>query len=972
MDGRPEYTAGPEEGEILNAISHPAIVMTRGPDQSIHPLGGLSDVGVDGIRVKLLENSTPTYKTWAEIRLIIPNVPKPEHENQSTEITARIRFGAPALGPGGISATRLTTADEIPACLTQFAKIEASLSEGRLVLVKLKYQPTKVTWISCKRSQPDLTPRHRRELANLFKGVETGELQLYCRASHEPDNFLRKLRTHICQEYSRRDPVLQWHPANRATPFIDPELPTPRAERPKVILPAQLVFTDPIEYLTLQGYAAIQEEEYVQQIAERCAKAIHQLRLITIPGAGNRRYLGFLKFPCGLEFRLRPQDKVRLNFDPELGTDDDDWFGHVTEPLALASPDEVTLIVNRPRDPGNPTQFIGQEVLATSGEIGSFDELRLQLLSSPRNTVSMTVVSSDTTLRRQLLSLRRLMDNPICPTWKRYLLGQDLLPRAHVDMYHGMSHITPSPSLSPSQVRLFNYCRRMPDGISLVTGPPGTGKTHAIVELILPLLQATNQRHPVLVATPGNDPSDVIATAIQDRLNREERYAGKIVIRYHSSNTEREIVWAHARSQRPPHQESYAPLIDEAIISQDVAAMEAAMFIKQHYDRSTARPCPLSNDIRVRLLPQSLAYWMLRVAGIIPGLTLENPQDWRKVRLLYRQYSNGSLNSEEELAEFKLLIQQLHSYVLRRADIVITTLANTADPTLMRNFNPAVVFIDEAGKAAELDVLNIIANYSPRATLLAGDEKQLLPTVFSSVARGNNLAALLRLPLFARLKLAGKESILLREQFRMVSGLSSIPSTVFYASRLVDGKGTEISARPRAIVWANFLESIYNVKGNQIFLDVRGSKCVQGPVTFSRSNSANVHAVIEFLRQAFRYGIKGAEIAIATPYQAQHQLYCDRILQLRELEPELAWVDVRKIDGYQGGQATFVILDMVVTNQLGFVGDRNRINVGMTRCRDGLVMVGDIAALQTVNRRRTGHYRHVVNLFRWRHAIYTT
>jgi hypothetical protein len=50
---------------------------------------------------------------------------------------------------------------------------------------------------------------------------------------------------------------------------------------------------------------------------------------------------------------------------------------------------------------------------------------------------------------------------------------------------------------------------------------------------------------------------------------------------------------------------------------------------------------------------------------------------------------------------------------------------------------------------------------------------------------------------------------------------------------------------------------------------------------------------------------------------------------------------VRKVDGYQGGETTFVLLDLVITNELGFLRDGNQVNVVLTRARDNLIVIGN-------------------------------
>ena len=53
---------------------------------------------------------------------------------------------------------------------------------------------------------------------------------------------------------------------------------------------------------------------------------------------------------------------------------------------------------------------------------------------------------------------------------------------------------------------------------------------------------------------------------------------------------------------------------------------------------------------------------------------------------------------------------------------------------------------------------------------------------------------------------------------------------------------------------------------------------------------------------------------------------------------------------YQGGESTPVILDLVITGRLGFVKDANKINVALTRERDGLIIVGDATAIKEAHR----------------------
>ena len=59
----------------------------------------------------------------------------------------------------------------------------------------------------------------------------------------------------------------------------------------------------------------------------------------------------------------------------------------------------------------------------------------------------------------------------------------------------------------------------------------------------------------------------------------------------------------------------------------------------------------------------------------------------------------------------------------------------------------------------------------------------------------------------------------------------------------------------------------------------------------------------------------------------------------------LGKVKIRKFDGFQGGEATLVFLDLVVTEKIGFVGDHTRLSVALTRARDGLIVIGDCSSM---------------------------
>ena len=89
-----------------------------------------------------------------------------------------------------------------------------------------------------------------------------------------------------------------------------------------------------------------------------------------------------------------------------------------------------------------------------------------------------------------------------------------------------------------------------------------------------------------------------------------------------------------------------------------------------------------------------------------------------------------------------------------------------------------------------------------------------------------------------------------------------------------------------------------------------------------------------------------ARIIIITPYRAQEQL-------LREtLDPSIN-IEVSTVDSFQGQEGDIVVISTVRTKHVGFVDDRRRLNVALTRAKRVLRVVGDVSFFRTLPIRST-------------------
>ena len=64
---------------------------------------------------------------------------------------------------------------------------------------------------------------------------------------------------------------------------------------------------------------------------------------------------------------------------------------------------------------------------------------------------------------------------------------------------------------------------------------------------------------------------------------------------------------------------------------------------------------------------------------------------------------------------------------------------------------------------------------------------------------------------------------------------------------------------------------------------------------------------------------------------------------------ELAQIEVKTVNGFEGRQKEVVLFSTVRNNAagaMGFLADRRRLNVGLTRARRGLFVIGGLATLR--------------------------
>ncbi len=424
--------------------------------------------------------------------------------------------------------------------------------------------------------------------------------------------------------------------------------------------------------------------------------------------------------------------------------------------------------------------------------------------------------------------------------------------------------------LNTSQKSAVAKALAAPD-VFLIHGPPGTGKTTTLVELIRQAVRLGGQ---VLVTAPSNLAVDHLALGLYR--------AGVEVVRLgHPVRVMEELLPAtlELRLEKHPDWRESRKLAREA----------RSLFGKA--------------DKWTRARPE-------------PGEKRETREEARKL-----------------LQDARSLEKQALRAILRDCPVVAAT-ATGLESDIVEDRRFDLVVLDEAAQATEPAAWAAIS--LGEKVVLAGDPCQLPPTVLSEDAarEGLDVSMLERL-----MGLLGPEhQALLDVQYRMDPGISRFPNEETYGGRLTDGEAVKARAIP---VWRQDSMGVWG-DGAVRLIDTAGSgwEDEEEEGGASRINPGEARRVVLEARRLLDGGVPPEEVGIITPYAGQARL----IRQLLEDER----VEIDSVDGFQGREKDVILLSLVRSNasgEIGFLSEKRRTHVAITRARRLLLVVGDSATL---------------------------
>ncbi|CAL8088461.1 unnamed protein product [Prunus armeniaca] len=254
-----------------------------------------------------------------------------------------------------------------------------------------------------------------------------------------------------------------------------------------------------------------------------------------------------------------------------------------------------------------------------------------------------------------------------------------------------------------------------------------------------------------------------------------------------------------------------------------------------------------------------------------------------------------------------------------------------------------MLVIDEAAQLKECESAIPLQLPGLRHAILIGDERQLPAMVKSKLSENAEFGR----SLFERLVLRGHKKLLLNVQYRMHPSISRFPKQEFYNNQILDGPNVS-----EVIYEKSFIEG--RMYGPYSFINVANGK-EEFDLGHSLKNMVEVAVVYEIvssLYKEFTRTKKKVSVGVISPYKAQVNAIQLRLRNYSEVSGKDFSVSVRSVDGFQGGEEDVIIISTVRCNgngSIGFLSNRQRANVVLTRARHCLWILGNEATLTNSN-----------------------
>jgi senataxin len=335
---------------------------------------------------------------------------------------------------------------------------------------------------------------------------------------------------------------------------------------------------------------------------------------------------------------------------------------------------------------------------------------------------------------------------------------------------------------------------------------------------------------------------------------------------------------------------------------------------------------------------KQLDEWRSKGQGQTPEQSQKVEQLKRKKQELSHSIDLLRDNGHTAARDAEINRRQAQQEILDGAHVLCATLSGSGHDMFQNlNIEFETVIIDEAAQSIELSAL-IPLKYGCAKCIMVGDPKQLPPTVLSREAARFQYEQ----SLFVRMQSNRPNDVhLLDTQYRMHPEISRFPSRAFYEGRLLDGPNM---AKTRTRPWHG-----NSVLGPYRFFDVQGAH-QSAPRGHSLINVAELEVALQLFERLITdykgYDFTG-KVGIITPYKSQLAELRARFVR-KYGDDIFKTIEFNTTDAFQGRESEIIIFSCVRASAgrgIGFLSDIRRMNVGITRAKSSLWVLGNSQSL---------------------------
>lgn len=436
------------------------------------------------------------------------------------------------------------------------------------------------------------------------------------------------------------------------------------------------------------------------------------------------------------------------------------------------------------------------------------------------------------------------------------------------------------PTLNDSQKEAIQFALASKE-IALIHGPPGTGKTHTLMELIL---QMTRRNMRILVCGPSN----VSVDNIVERLTPH-----KVPI----------VRVGHPARLLPS-------VLDHSleVLTQTSEAAEIVRDVRKEIDEKQASIRKTRNGRERR-----------EIYG-----------DLKELRKEFRERESKCV--ENLVAGSKVVLATLHGaggHQLKNQKFDVVIIDEASQALEAQCWIPLLTASRAVLAGDHLQLPPTIKSSNMDAKKISKSKAKEAEKESSESLKGVSLET----TMFDRLLALHGPSIkrMLTTQYRMHEKIMQFPSSELYEGKLIAAdfvKDRLLKDLPYGV------EETDDTKEPLVFIDTQGGDFAEkaededttikgGLLSESKSNEMEARIAIRHVEGLIDAGVRPEDIAVVTPYNAQVALIG------QSLKEKYPGIEIGSVDGFQGREKEAIVVSLVRSNdkhEVGFLGEKRRLN----------------------------------------------